>query len=251
MLEAARRGELLAEHASVRRDRAEDARESRARLEQEYLAALPVVPISRCPFSGEVVSMAIDTAGLDGLFWDETGPIRPLDEEMPETFFALTGAVSLGAGVENAPFPCTPGPQLPFVVPRMLLHPDVKAVVSQLPIGGHTGFPIVYYADPIPVLRRFNDWGTAEYSYETEDDPELFDSVDEEDEVLDFDLALWIERGDLLWIAPGDADLKLMTTVEGCPYLGLDGRRDFYWIQAGKLSDPPGTPPAKRSRRHK
>lgn len=252
---ANKRAEILAKHGALRGEYAPGTWKSRQKLEEEYLGALPMVSISRCPYSGALLTMAIDTAGLDGLFWDEMAPIRPLDGNRPGTFFALTGAMKLNGAPARAPFPCTPGPGAPFVVPRMLLHPDVKAAISHLSIGEHDAYPVVYYASPMPdYLRRFNDWGTNEFRYETEDDPDLFDSIEEEDEDIDFDLALWIERGDLRWIAPGDAGLELKTDVEGCPYLGIEGRHDFYWIQDGKIAsaaDAAATPARTRKRRSK
>lgn len=240
-MKAERRTEILARLGRLRMNRSVEARGERNKLETEYLAALPRVAVSRCPFTDQVLRIPIDTDGLDGPFWDEMAPVRPLEARPLPSLFALTGAVALDGEIPQAPFPCTPGPQVPFVVPRMLLHPDVRAVISQVQVGRHRAFPIAYFADPVPVgLQRFNDWGTNEYSYETDDAPELFDSIDEEDEALDFDIGPWIERGDLSWIAPGDNELSLRSSVADCPFVGLDGRRDFYWIQNGKISSLSG-----------
>lgn len=245
MLTAARRLEILTSHADLRGDTSDDAFSVGLALEDEYEQGLPRQAISRCPFTSQTFTMAIDTFGFDGLFWDEDTPIRPFDEQRPETYFALTGATKFNGPPESTPFPCTPGPESPFVIPRMLLHPDVKAVVSHVRIGPHDGYPIIYFADPIPTfLARFNDWGTTQYRYETAEHPELWDSIEEEqEESIDFDLAPWIEGGDLLWIAPGDGKHKLQSTVAACPYLNIEGRRSFYRIQEGRIVSESAEPP--------
>jgi hypothetical protein len=124
----------------------------------------------------------------------------------------------------------------------MLLHDDVKAVVSHVRIGAHDGYPVVYFADPAPPkLLRFNDWGANTFTYESADMADAWDSVDEDAEEIDFDLARWIESGDLSWIAPGDTGLRLQGKVAGCPFVGLEGSREWTIIDAE-------WPPARRPR---
>jgi hypothetical protein len=242
-----RRRALLDEYFALEDSRDDPAAVARrAVLRGEYEAALPLVPLARCPYTGEVFTTTLDTAGLDGLWWDHSLPIRGLVDERPGTFFALTGAVALSGDVEPAPFDRMPGPEVPYVVPRMILHDDVRAVVSQVGIGPHTGWAVTYFASPVPPgLKRFNDWGAETYTYVTEDDEERWDSCDEEIEDLDHDLARWIASGDLLWIAPGDASLTLRSDAAGCPYVGLEGRREFALVQPPE----PATAPRSRTRR--
>jgi hypothetical protein len=241
---AERRRALLDEYFALEKDRDDPAViAQRNVLREEYEAGLPVVPLARCPFTGVVFAHTLDTEGLDGLWWQYDLPIRGYDER-PPTFFALTGAVALSGEPEPAPFDRRPGPEVPYVLARMLLHDDVKAVVSSVPIGPHTGYAVTYFARPVPpMLQRMNDWGTAIYTYETASAPELWDGVEEENEVLDLDLARWIDSGDLLWIAPGDASLALRSTSAGCPYVGLEGSAEFAVIEGGA--------PRSRTRRSK
>ena len=50
-----------------------------------YLEGIPVRDLSRCPFTGEKVSLAIDDLGLDGLWWNYDAPKRP-ENELPNLF---------------------------------------------------------------------------------------------------------------------------------------------------------------------
>lgn len=221
---------LLDEYFALEPKRHEPAAIARRdALRAEYEASLPRVTLAVCPFTGATFEHTIDTDGLDGLWWRYELPVRGYDER-PPTFFALTGAVALSGKPEPAPFDRMLGPGAPYVVPRMLLHDDVRAVITSVPVGKHTAYAVTYFAQPVPpMLQRFNDWGASFYTYETENDPDLWDETDEESEVLDFDLARWIDAGDLLWLAPGETLLR--TTAGDCPYVGLDGGRSFTLIE--------------------
>jgi hypothetical protein len=233
---------LLDEYFALESDRDDPAAiKRRNELRDAYEAALPVVPLARCPFTGVVFEHTLDTDGLDGLWWQYHLPIRGFDER-PPTFFALTGSVALSGKPEPAPFDRRPGPEVPYVLARMLLHDDIKAVISSVPIGEHTGYAVTYFARPAPpMLKRMNDWGARYYTYETANDPDLWDDVDEEQELLDTNLARWIDAGDLFWVAPGDASLALRSTSADCPYVGLKGKAEFALI--------PGDVPRSRTRR--
>lgn len=181
-----------------------------AELEDEYRDRVPEVAISRCPFTGDIVWYPIDVDGLDGLWWRADDPVRPATE-FPSTVVAVTGGVVLAA--EDTPdlldpaFRREPGPESPTVLPEVLRHDGVIAVVSTVPIGPHLGFATVYYAEPAvhASLPPITEWGC------TSDTNDPF--------VLDRELRPWIEAGRLGWIAPFDPDLHLHTGLEECPYL--------------------------------
>lgn len=211
---------------------------SRRSLRDEYRAGIPVRAISRCPFTGTEVNHSIDDVGLDGPWWDFHATVRPT-EHLPPTFFALTGAVRLGAEPAAAPFLCKPGPEVPYVIPRMLDHEAVKAVVSSRQIGQHRGFAIMYFADPIPYdLARANEWGGNDYWFTDAAGKRVWREEPERESDMDFDLRPWIEAGKLLWIAPDDASLTLRSEVSACPYLDRDGSRERTRIQDGKVWRP-------------
>jgi hypothetical protein len=233
--EAGPDGEDTAAHS-----RLEALAEESAVLLARYRNILPVRALSRCPFTGEAFQMAIDDFDLDGFFWNNNAPKRPKSRFI-KTFFALDGALALSGEIKKSPLLCCPGPDVPYVLPRLLQYGEIKAVVSSVKIGPHTGYPVVYYADPVPEgIYRVNDWGTERYWEPGTPVPELFTpglyiDVPAEPAQMDFDLAPWKRAGKLLWISPGDESLTLHGHASLCPYLNLPGSRRPKYIQNGEV----------------
>lgn len=204
----------------------------------DYLSGVPRIALSRCPFTKTEVVHSVDTFGIDGPWWDHDAALRPR-EHLPPTFLVLTGAMSLIPPVESTASLVTPGPEVPFVVPRMLKAPNTAAVISKIKVGNHDAYPIVYFAKAKPPPRPwFNTWGLPVYWFEHEEEGESWDRVFADYEEVDFDLAPWIQQKRLYWIAPGDSQLNLRSEVEGCPYLGLQGRRKFLRVHFGQVWEP-------------
>lgn len=208
-------------------------------LVEMYQKQLKYSSISRCPFTGEAVEWNIDDEGLDGLWWNIDNPIRQ-DIKAPSTFYAIDGAMKLSSNIEAAPFTVKPGPDIPYVLPRLLELDQVKAVISQLSIGEHTGFCITYFCDPyLKYLPRINEWGTDRY---WESNPIIGDSyspgrwvsLDPYKSDRDFDLKYWIQKGKLFWIKPNDPNLRLRISVTDCPFIDLVGDTRYKVIQEGK-----------------
>ena len=200
-----------------------------------YEDGLPRPAISRCPFSGSLVTMAIDTRGLDGPWWNAEVPARPV-EALPPTAFAVTGAVAFDEPAPQTPFVCLPGPGVPYVVPRLLARPEIKAVLSSLRIGDLDAYAILYFADPTPPdILRVNTWGLDRYSAESVNGRAYSGQVFDTEIDFDFELEFYMRTGRLLWIAPGDDTLSLRAVTGNCPYLGLQGRRYPVGIFEGKI----------------
>lgn len=206
-----------------------------ASLRQQYRLHLPVIPLSRCPFSGQVVYQSIDPYGLDGFWWDYHDPVR-LPVFLPSSLFSFSGALQLGCPVEPARFLCRPGPGVPYVVPELIKADSVRAVLSSLGIGPHTGYPLLYFADPVPPgIEPVNDWGTDHWDRtDRYGSAHGNESVELEDE-YDFDLVPHIASGKLLWISPGDTTMTLRSGLAGCPYVNLEGEQRIQRIQWGKV----------------
>jgi hypothetical protein len=200
-------------------------------LWNQYIESLPHIPVSRCPFTGELTRHSLDVEGLDGLWWRYQGPARAI-EDIPPTLCGFTGALRLGRPLEWTSFLVKPGPEQPYVISALLNDPSVAAVVSSVKIGVHSGYVIAYYymgresaATHLPsdscVLTIPNPWGA--------DGP-----ADEVPGDYDFDLGRWLAAGKLYWISPGDSNLQLRNDA-ACPYIGLPGKRDIVRIQWGKV----------------
>lgn len=204
-------------------------------LENLYRQSLQAVPLSRCPFTGQVAAHSFDAAGLDGLWWRYHHPVRPQREPMAGPHFVgLTGAVRLAPPPETTPFLVVPGPDAPYVVPRVLRLPQVHAVISQLGIGRHRAAAITYFANaPLGEVRSPTLWGTGwntmDIGARTEDD-----EISDDEEDFDFELAPWVRSGKLHWIAPNDTNLLLRSGLEGCPYLQVPGERKIQRLQFGQ-----------------
>ena len=212
-----------------------DLSQEMASLVDQYITRTPKVPLSRCPFTGDVFSHSLDTGGLDGLWWNSDSPQRPVDNQLP-TFFAFSGAMKLApAPVEVAPFIAEPGPGRPFVSPRLLSYQQIKAVLSTVQIGMHTGYVVAYFADPMLFTEpRLSDWGSNWYRY-TDETGLSWINEGPSDDLRSFDLAPWIRSGQLLWIKPGDASLTLRSDLATCPYLDLDGPLDNQFVHNGQV----------------
>lgn len=206
----------------------------RVEAELRYVDGLPFVPLSRCPLSGQEVELAIDVFGLDGLWWDSEWDLRPLDS-LPITFYTLTGAMKLAGPVPERPFIAKLGPEVPFVLPAILRHPNTYAVLSATPVGHNLGYALFTYAAGEPFgVERVDMWGLRA-SPRRVGGRWRWESRPYVDEECDFDLAPWIQQRKLFWIPPGDGSLTLRSDVAGCPFVGLDGERRTAYMQAGKV----------------
>lgn len=205
-------------------------------LFRRYRQLLPEVPVSRNPDTGEVVRWAIDTVGLDGWFWSYRGASNRLPDPVTPGWLTMAGAVRLAEPVEPAPFLVRPGPGVPFVVPRILDAPGVRAVVAQVPVGRHTGWPITYFGPRPKNTRLVNLWPGDTYPvYDADGQWKGWAETTPWVADYDFDLAPWLRSGKLLWILPGDESMTLRGGVDGCPYLDLPGVRDAPFIEDGHV----------------
>lgn len=204
------------------------------RWRRVYEVSLSDSLLARCPFSGELFQHTFDGLGLDGFWWNFEAPSRPYRELLP-TYFALAGAVALAEEVEKAPFLCKPGPGVPYVLPALLEHTDIEAVIRELPVGRHRAFAITYFARSFPIgLAVPNEWGTNR-AYIATGESLGWTSLIENPDDFDFNLRPWIESGKLHWVARDDPGVQLLSEVECCPYLDLPGERRIQRVENGKV----------------
>lgn len=234
----AERADLIGRFMAAR-DRAEagdpSAAQDRLAVAHDYEAATPIVSLSRSPVDGEVFETSLDTFGLDGMWWAYDYDYRPYVEPIT-SMFAWTGSMQLDGPVDAVQVKAMVGPEVPFVLERILDHPAITAVVSSVLVGEHVGYPVVYYVDGPPPLdiERVNDWGHTTYSIVRADGSPSSGQATEYDFGKDFELGQWLDRGKLQWIAPGDIDLTLRSGRAGCPFVDLPGERRRQYIEGGE-----------------
>lgn len=206
-------------------------------LRDLYRLNLPVIPISRCPFSSQVLYHSIDHFGIDGLWWNYDAPMRPV-ENCPATFHSITGALSLETPIENAPFLCVPGPAIPYVIPDILGNEHIEAVLSAINIGRHRGYVMTYYTNNLSISApRANSWGMDYWEILDYLGTYRWDSSPISEESLDFQIDRWIAKGKLHWIEPNDRTYTLRQGTDTCPYLTLAGTKKIQMIRNGELID--------------
>lgn len=238
---AALLAELIAVERAVKVEGTElDELDRRAgRAFDAYVAGLPVVALSRCPISGDVLEVTFDGLGLDGPFWRADRPARPGLDTEPGTFLVLSGAMALTEPYEVTGHLVRPGPAVPFLVPPLLGSPGVEAVISAVAVGHHEGFAVAYFATEGPDdIEWCNTWGTERYWYRRADGEAVWSAVEDDTVPVDPDLARWIGEGKLSWIVPGDTTLTPRRQIEGCPFLGRTGTTAFQRLVGGRLFAP-------------
>ncbi|MCB2223777.1 MAG: hypothetical protein KQH83_06335 [Actinobacteria bacterium] len=199
-----------------------------------YEGSLPATAVSRCPHTGDVLSLPIDLAGLDGPWWNHDVPRRPLPAGAPATLVGFDGAIAIEPPLPDLPYPVKLGPEVPTVVPRMLEGTGVIAVLSQLAIAGSTAYLTAYYAPQVgPGTPVLDEWGTDHYLGAAPDGRPVEVPVGGEER--DPDLGAWMEEGALVWIAPGDHRMRLRKSRRGCPFLGIEGSAEVGWLIGGAV----------------
>ncbi|GAA5173369.1 hypothetical protein GCM10023321_74700 [Pseudonocardia eucalypti] len=213
----------------------------------KYRALLPNVAVSRCPFSGELLTWALDTVDLDGWAWNYDATVRRMPKP-PKYFLAFTGAMRLHEPVTSKAIHVEPGPGVPGVIPHLFDWPNTIGVIAQIDVGPHIGWPIVYYTSSQPAKPGGYYLG---YNFWAEDDYSVHDGTGEWvgwgarrafTPDYDFELEPWLDSGQLQWIQPGDDTMTLHQGSTGCPYLNLDGPRKLPTIRHGKIEYGPGYP---------
>ncbi len=216
----------------------------------EYFDRLPRVVMSACPYCGESVERAFDPWGIDGLWWG-INTICSYDEPGAcEHFQVLLGALRLG---EDAVIPADmllssqPGPEVPFVVPRLLELPHMIAVVGELAMkNGGRAYPLAYYSDStIEPVDLHQPWCRTEHWFPTAEGEGWTVATDP----WDFDLEPYVQSEQLRWVLL-DADESPprvhRASADGpCPFVGLPGERAKQCISGGSrtvLPLPAGEP---------
>lgn len=205
-------------------------------LLEEYYDCLPRMTLSRCPFTRQPLTRVFDPWGIDGFWWQDRNIRRVKEPTAPRTFHLLQGAVSfngqpLRGGIDEAFI----GPDVPFVIPRIMSRPGMVAVVSSITMAnGYIAYPIAYYSLEKQLRGSMTQsWREETYSY---DGLWRIDA-----HPWDFELKEWVESGRVKWIAPDDPEFVVQEGWGNCPYQDLPGHRQRQTLTKYNLflSPPP------------
>jgi hypothetical protein len=209
-----------------------------SRLEDEYFEQLPRVALASCPFCATPLSRTVDPFGLDGLWWRSHA--NPQEPQACPHFCVLLGAVDLGDHQPRPAFDVHPGPGAPFVMPKLLAHPGMTAVVAEIPmVDGAIAYPVAYFAPRRPPVQTLTaSWARTNFVYTTQLGEHAWRAADQpsgapDDRTWDFELQPWLAAGRLRWCEPGTDRTRLSRAApEACPFLGRSGARTAQRILA-------------------
>jgi hypothetical protein len=171
-------------------------------VEADYFERLPRVAMGCCPFDGRPLFRSIDPFGFDGPWW-QPGAVSAEPAPCPH-FCVVLGAVR---------------PEEPYVIPRLLRHPSMIAVLAQLEFAQMPKIcTIAYFAErrPLPELLTAN-WPRRIFVYTTQRGTHGWRPANE---FRDHDLLPWLRSGQLRWCEPGSHSSSLVEgNAERCPFL--------------------------------
>ncbi len=214
----------------------------------EYSDRLPRVVLSACPFTGAPLKRAFDPFDLGGFWWHKDRTFTPGEPRTPPSFRVLLGAVDLnGRKPAETREQVLAGPDVPFVVPRLLELDGMVAVLHRVPMStGDVCYPVGYFSqqtfDPEDLHQH---WTRPDLVFT---DPDGEEGWTFSTDPWDFDLGPWIASGRLRWIRPGEGKPVVVGAESGeaCPYVGLPGDRRPQLLGGGErvLDElPTGDPP--------
>jgi hypothetical protein len=213
---------------------AETQQRAAQKAEQDYFDRLPRVVMSCCPFDGKLLTRSFDRYGLDGLWWRSDA--SPSEVPTCPHFCFLRGAVSLGTKkAHGGDFEAHIGPEIPYVIARILQKEGVMAVISHLEMSaGQVAYIIAYFAQRRPAAAELAaNWPRTNYVYATGMGQHRWRM---DDEVSDFELGPWLEKGKIRWCRPGGDNKTLSDEPSSaCPYLKVKGRRERMVIQRDRV----------------
>ncbi len=194
------------------------------KLLDDYWNWIPDVSLSRCPFCGAEMVHCFDPVDLKGFWWMDRTQQPCAEPSSCEHFRLLSGAVNLNGLIpESGPFECRPGPDAPFVIPRILERKGMTAVISISSMKcGYIAYPIAYFSEEqIPGGLLTQSWAQKEYWFTLDDGRTGWNIINDS---YDFDLLPWLRNGKVRWME-GDRVNSETAVPEKCPFLNIEGTK--------------------------
>lgn len=215
-------------------------------------APSPDVLVAVCPYCARKIWARIKHGifTLNASYWVmeyDDGKIVTDDSKCGH-LYVVDGALNLN----NAPVPETikpysfirtkiyMGAEVPFIKPRVLSKEGVIAVVHSISVAEkYTGYPITYFTkSPISQREFTTGWAREEYCARDEIVGEATFSG-KRSEPQDYDLEKWVKQNKLRWLVETNNEFDLNTDSDIFPYYNIEGRKNPYQIQNGKVIDLP------------
>ena len=197
---------------------------------EAYYDRLPVFTLAVCPICGAPYQHRLDPFGFDGPWWrnSKNGGVQNCAHAM------LIRSAYRGVDLmelkhdENSDFRL--GPEVPYVIARILEMDSMVCVVSRTKISDNDDlFAMVYFsALEVERLDLTMSW-----------DVENRGAWSHDSDPWDFDLKPWVEKGKLRYCVPGEDPLRLGDTdVAAFPFLEEPGYPARRFVHGGHKSGP-------------
>jgi hypothetical protein len=195
-------------------------------LEQEYEDRLELRTLAVCPFCNTPYQHSLDPFGYDGSWWDSKHSGKEVACEHYRVIRIATNLHGHRANTWNG-FDVNFGPEVPYVIPRLLELPNMVCTVSAIQLKcGYTLYPLVYFSKELIQHEQL----TAQWA------GEFFNSYETRRENWDFELEPWVRSGHLRWCQENNGELILQERkTEDFPLFNLPGHRGEQSAQCGEL----------------
>ncbi|HNT76548.1 MAG TPA: hypothetical protein PKH77_16165 [Anaerolineae bacterium] len=233
---------------------------SESRLRFEMGRRTPLVLISICPYCGTEIWQKTGIFSLLDQFWyhrSSDGQYVAEGSRCPH-LFCIDGALNLcgnqpteqGQAITTVGETSIPmAAEVPFVKPRVLNLPTMRAVVHSILVAErYLAYPVVYFAEKLPAehVHFCIPWASSAFSgWHPYANGQKIGFVGKRADRQDYDLDKWIQSEKLLWVDPvTEADL-VGGPAGAFPYANVAGRRHPYYIEEGKVYDLPNPAESK------
>lgn len=228
---------------------------------RELDCRLPWVLVARCPFCSSPIWMQVGIFSLASGFWFRAysdGRDEVWEETICAHFFFVDGALNLNGHRPTEAKPWHPSrerdmrawhyiwmaAEVPFVLPRVLALPGMRAVLHDFPIadGKYAAYPITYFTEQRPPVEDFGiPWARKLY-YDTRSG---YSTRGKRADQQDFDLERWAAQ--LFGLDASQPDYPVVPLAQlGFPYRNLAGRKHPYVIREGRVYNRAARPQAGR-----
>ena len=216
--------------ADAPEEEVDDADDRAKELKQDYIPRLPVLPMSICPICGETFIHRIDPFGFDGPWWESCnndGISNCSHAKLIRSAYRGVDLMELKHD-ENSGFRL--GPEVPYVIARILEMDSMVCVVSRTKISDNDDlFAMVYFSalevEWLDLTMSWDNKNTGSWSHDN--DP------------WDFDLKPWVEKGKLRYCVPGEEPLRLGDMdVASFPFLEEPGYPARRFVHGGQKRGP-------------